>query len=90
MGRIGCAGTSPDPIPNPPIILKTTHSKPRPGHSDKGSSRKSGRHDRNSDQSTNQESVYPKGSMAAKLVAHKERDKKYRKIIENPMMYLEE
>ena len=66
------------------------HSKPRPGHSDKGSSRKSGRHDRNSDQSTNQECVYPKGSMAAKLVARKECDKKYRKIIENPMMYLEE
>ena len=66
------------------------HSKPRPGHSDKGSSRKSGRHDRNSDQSTNQESVYPKGSMAAKLVARKEGDKKYRKIVENPMMYLEE
>ena len=38
------------------------HSKPRPGHSDKGLSRKLGRHDRNSDQSTNQESVYPKGS----------------------------
>ena len=66
------------------------HSKAWPGHSDKGSSRKSGRHDRNSDQSTSQESVYPKGSMAAKLVAHKERDKKYRKIIKNPMMYLEE
>ena len=28
--------------------------------------------------------------MAAKLVARKEHDKKYRKIIENPMMYLEE
>ena len=28
--------------------------------------------------------------MAAKLVACKECDKKYRKIIENPMMYLEE
>ena len=28
--------------------------------------------------------------MATKLVAHKERDKKYRKIVENPMMYLEE
>ena len=28
--------------------------------------------------------------MAAKLVAHKECNKKYRKIIENPMMYLEE
>ena len=66
------------------------HSKPRPGHSDKGSSRKSGRHDQNSDQSTNQESVYLKGSMAAKLVACKEHDKKYRKIVENPMMYLEE
>ena len=37
------------------------HSKPWPGHSDKGTSRKSGRHDRNSNQSTNQESVYPKG-----------------------------
>ena len=66
------------------------HSKARPSHSDKGSSRKSGRHDWNSDQSTSQESVYPKGSMAAKLVARKERDKKYRKIVENPMMYLEE
>ena len=66
------------------------HSKARPGHSDKGLSQKSGRHDQNSDQSTSQESVYLKGSMAAKLVAHKERDKKYRKIVENPMMYLEE
>ena len=28
--------------------------------------------------------------MAAKLVACKERDKKYRKVVENPMMYLEE
>ena len=28
--------------------------------------------------------------MAAKLVARKEHDKKYRKIVENPMMYLEE
>ena len=66
------------------------HSKPRPGHSDKGSSQRSGRHDWKSDQSTNQESDYPKGSMAAKLVACKERDKKYRKIVENSMMYLEE
>ena len=69
------------------------HSKPRSGHSDEGSShsdQRSGRHDRNSDQSTSQESVYPKGNMAAKLVARKERDKKYRKIVKNPMMYLEE
>ena len=86
-----CTGTSPGPRTEPSNHSKDHHhSKPRPGHSDKGSSRKSGRHDRNSDQSTNQESVYLKGSMAAKLVAHKECDKKYRKIIENPMMYLEE
>ena len=86
-GRIGHAGTSPEPFNH---SKDHRHSKPWPGHSDKGSSRKSGRHDQNSYQSTNQESVYPKGNMAAKLVAHKERDKKYRKIIENPMMYLEE
>ena len=28
--------------------------------------------------------------LAAKLMARKEHDKKYRKIVENPMMYLEE
>ena len=66
------------------------HSKPRSGHSDKASSQRSGRHDRNSDQSANQESVQPKESMAAKLIACKERDKKYRKVVENPMLYLEE
>ena len=66
------------------------HSKPRPGHSDEGSSQRSGRHDWNSDQSANQESVRPKESLAAKLIAHKERDKKYRKVVENPMLYLEE
>ena len=66
------------------------HSKSRPSHSDKGSSQRSGRHDQNSDQSTNQESVRPKGSLAAKLIACKEHDKKYRKVVENPMMYLEE
>ena len=66
------------------------HSKPQPGHSDKGSSQRSGRHDWNSDQSTNQESVQLKESLAAKLIAHKEHDKKYRKVVENLMLYLEE
>ena len=46
------------------------HSKPRSGHSDKGSSQRE--------------------SLAAKLIARKERDKRYRKVVENPMLYLEE
>ena len=28
--------------------------------------------------------------MGAKLMAHKEREKKYKKIVDNPMLYLEE
>ena len=66
------------------------HSKPQSGHTDKALSQRSGRHDRNSDQSANQESVWLKESLAAKLIARKERDKKYRKVVENPMLYLEE
>ena len=53
-------------------------------------SQRSGRHDQNSDQSTNQESVQPEESLAVKLITCKECDKKYRKVVENPMLYLEE
>ena len=61
------------------------YSKPHHGHSDKGSSQ------RNSGQSTNQKSARPKEeSLAAKLIAHKEHDKWYKKVVENPMLYLEE
>ena len=61
------------------------YSKPRPGHSDKGSSQ------RNSGQSTNQKSAWPKEeSLASKLIARKEHDKWYKKVVENPMLYLEE
>ena len=70
------------------------HSKPRSGHSNKGSShsnQRSGRHDRNSGQSPNQKSARQKDeSLAAKLMAHKEHNKRYKKVVENPMLYLEE
>ena len=54
------------------------------GRSDRGS----GRHDRRSDQSSSKH--YPKDSLAAKLVAHKEHEKWCKKIVDNPMLYLEE
>ena len=61
------------------------YSKPHPRHSDKGSSQ------RNSGQSTNQKSARPKEeTQAAKLIACKEHDKRYKKVVENPMLYLEE
>ena len=70
------------------------HSKPRSGHSDKGSShsdQRSGRHDWNSSQSPNQKSSQQKDeSLAAKLMARKEHDKRYKKVVENLMLYLEE
>ena len=70
------------------------HNKPRSGtvvkgsgHSDRGS----GRHDRRSGQSLNQRSSkYKEESLGAKLMAHKEHEKKYKKIVDNPMLYLEE
>ena len=71
-----------------------SHSKPHSGHSNKGSShsdRRSGRHDWNSSQSPNQKSARQKDeSLAAKLMARKEHDKHYKKVVENPMVYLEE
>ena len=57
------------------------------GHSDRGS----GRHDRRSGQSPNpRSSRHKEESMGAKLMACKEREKKYKKIVDNPMLYLEE
>ena len=69
------------------------HNKPRSstivkgsGHSDRGSW-----HDRRSGQSPNQKSSkHKEESMGAKLMAHKEHEKKYKKIVDNPMLYLEE
>ena len=70
------------------------HSKPRSGHSDRGlshSDRRSGRHDRNSGQSSNQKSARQKDeSLAAKLMARKEQEKHYKKVVKNLMLYLEE
>ena len=70
------------------------HSKPRSGTVDKGSGhshRGSGRHDRRSGQSPHPgSSRHKEESMFAKLMAHKEREKKYKKIVDNPMLYLEE
>ena len=57
------------------------------GHSDRGSRR----HDRRSGQSPNpRSSRHKEESMGAKLMARKEREKKYKKIVDNPMLYLEE
>ena len=57
------------------------------GHSDRGS----GRHDRRSGQSPNpKSSKHKEESMGAKLLACKEREKRYKKIVDNPMLYLEE
>ena len=70
------------------------HSKPHSGHSDKGpshSNQRSGRHDRNSGQSPNQKLARQKDeSLAAKLMARKEQEKRYKKVVKNPMLYLEE
>ena len=54
------------------------------GRSDRGS----GRHDRRSDQSSSKH--YPEDSLAAKLIARKEHEKWCKKIVDNPMLYLEE
>ena len=66
------------------------HNKPRSkssGHSDRGS----GRHDRRSGQSPNpKSSKHKEESLGAKLMARKEREKWYKKIVDNPMPYLEE
>ena len=70
------------------------HSDRGPGHSDRGpshSDRRSGRHDRNSGQSPNQKTARQKDeSLAAKLMARKEQEKCYKKVVENLMLYLEE
>ena len=68
------------------------HNKPHSGavgsgHSDRGS----GRHDRRSSQSSHQKSSkHKEESLGAKLMARKEREKWYKKIVDNPMLYLEE
>ena len=58
------------------------------GRSDRGSRR----HDRRSGQSSNTKSAkhYPEESLGAKLVACKEHEKWCKKIVDNPMLYLEE
>ena len=70
------------------------YSKPCSGHSNRGSShsdQRSGRHDRNSGQSPNPKSARQKDkSLAAKLMARKEHNKRYKKVVENLMLYLEE
>ena len=62
------------------------HGKSCSGTADKGSSRSesgSGRHDQKS-------SKHKEESLGAKLLARKTREKKYKKIVNNPMLYLEE
>ena len=71
------------------------HSKPRSDQGSSHSDRRSGRHDWNSGQASNQKSTRQKDeSLSAKLMAHKEQQKEYnrhyKKIVENPILYLEE
>ena len=57
------------------------------GHSDRGS----GRHDRRSGQSSNSKSSkHKEESLGTKLMARKEHEKWCKKIVDNPMLYLEE
>ena len=80
--------------PNPSTRRSVSHNKPcsgtvvkGSGHSDRGSRR----HDRGSGQSPNpRSSKHKEESMGTKLMARKEREKKYKKIVDNPMLYLEE
>ena len=65
------------------------HSK---SHSDKGlerSDRGTGRHDRKSGQSSSHKSKKDE-SLGAKLLARKEEEKWFKKIVENPALYIEE
>ena len=69
------------------------HNKPHSsavkssGHSDRGS----GRHDQRSGQSPYpRSSKHKEESMGDKLMARKECEKRYKKIVDNPMLYLEE
>ena len=67
--------------------LSDAHNRSRSkssGHSDWGS----GRHDRRSDQSSSKH--YPEESQGTKLIARKEHEKWCKKIVDNPMLYLEE
>ena len=71
------------------------HSKPCSGQGSSHSDRRPGRHDRNSGQVSNQKSSRHKDeSLGAKLMARKEQQKeynrRYKKIVENPILYLEE
>ena len=62
------------------------HGKSHSSSTDKGSRRSesgSGRHNQKS-------SKHKEDSLGAKLLARKERDKWYKKVVDNPMLYLEE
>ena len=84
---IGHGEIVPDTVPVPTTNRTTGTVDKGSGHSDWGS----GRHDRRSGQSPNLRSRrHKEESMGAKLMAHKEREKKYKKIVDNPMLYLEE
>ena len=77
-----------------PRTESSGHSKDDHSHSKSRSSpsnQRSSRHDRNPGQSPNQKSARQKDErLAAKLLAHKEHDKCYKKVVKNLMLYLEE
>ena len=80
---IGYGEISPDTI-----LMPTTDRRSK---SSSRSDRGSGRHDWRSGQSSNSKSSkhYPEESLGAKLIAHKEHEKWCKKIVDNPMLYLE-
>ena len=93
---MGATGQIPTPVPNPPVTLKmitttASHILAIPTKVRAILIKGQAGHDQNSGQSPNQKSAQQKDeSLAAKLMAHKEHDKHYKKVVENPMLYLEE
>ena len=70
------------------VLMATIDHAQSSGRSDRGS----GRHDRRSGQSSNTKTAkqYPVESLGTKLIARKEYEKWCKKIVDNPMLYLEE
>ena len=88
--KTGNHGTGPGIVPTPrsdPRTLIIVSQRP-----DKGSDRYdhgTSKHDRKSGQSSSQKTEKEE-SLHAKLLARKEQEKWYKKIVENPVLYIEE
>ena len=88
-GGIRRNGTNPDPVPNPPVALKmiTATANHVLAFLMKGQADTTGILAR---APTKSQPSRKNVSLAAKLMARKEYNKHYKKVVENPMLYLEE